>query len=106
MKNLYIVIFTALLIFIYIAPTHAATMQSQSSTNFILNDAPRIIGDIEITADAANEITAADGIRIMIPEGLYTIWEKNVSTLTLTGIALDNGRVERTTTVSYPTIYY
>lgn len=80
----------------------AAIMQSNSSTNLILYDVPKVLGEINITAEANQEITAEHGIRIIIPSDLYAIWDQEIGSIYASGPAVNSGKLSGTIEAQYP----
>jgi hypothetical protein len=76
-------------------------LYSQSYQSYVRHDFPQIIQPIQITAETAGEVSATHGIRIQIPEELYTTWQREVTTITASGPAVDSGHLSATPAVSY-----
>jgi hypothetical protein len=61
---------------------------------FVRNDPPKDVGPILLIDQGGQGIKAQYGINILIPEGLYTLWDKNVKEVHLTGSAVEKGKME------------
>lgn len=80
----------------------AATIASDASVQFSTNSDPQLIRPITVTAGGAGEITAADGISITIPDALYTIWDRSVVKVQVSGSAVTNGKIAANAEVLHP----
>ncbi|MFH1546359.1 MAG: S-layer homology domain-containing protein [Patescibacteria group bacterium] len=98
-------IFLAVAIFFFVAaPALAApTISSEADQSFSQYQNIEQVRDITITDDsAAPQITASGDIRIRIPASFPVIWDDRVSSVTLTGSAVDSGKFNSSTVaVSY-----
>ncbi len=85
------VIIAFILVFGYAGTAFAATIFSENVDTFQMNET-RTLLPVTVTAATAGEITAQNGINIFMETEAQMLWD-NVTTLTATGTAVTNGRV-------------
>ncbi len=68
---------------------------------FVRNDFGKEVGPILIIDTDGGSITAAHGIRIIIPETLYSLWEPAKTQLLLSGTAVTQGKIAAVVTPVY-----
>lgn len=68
---------------------------------FTRNDFNKEVGPILIVDTDGSSITATHGIRIIIPETLYSLWEPAMTQLQLTGTAVTQGKIASVVTPVY-----
>ncbi len=91
---------TSLLIVAFLIPSAFAAQFYSDYQNSFAQKERRELFPINITAHADNEITVSKGMNLLITLERDLLWHK-VDTLTATGTAVDNGRLEATINVEY-----
>lgn len=100
MKKLLIIVG---ILFAFPGSSMAASMNSEYHNVLALNQV-RDLAPINITADAAEEITDEHGMNIIIESINWVLWEK-VDEITASGSAVDNGKIAATINPTYSKDY-
>ncbi|MBI5411743.1 hypothetical protein HZA43_01045 [Candidatus Peregrinibacteria bacterium] len=86
-----------------VATVQAATIVSESGNHIKINET-RVLLPITITAENNDEITAKNGINLLIDTGVRILWN-NASALQASGQAVVNGRIAAIITPEYKNGY-
>lgn len=99
------IISAVILCLMFVPLAQAATIYSQNDNTFNENER-KVIFPIVITADTSAEITAKNGINLILPDyqSNQILWD-NVPTLTAYGTAVDNKKIAANISVQYLNTY-
>jgi len=80
---------------------YAATVGPNGTTSLPQYSSNEYLSDLEIEADSDGEITAEHGIHILFEPTYHVRWDKDIVTLSASGTAVDNGKVDATIVPEY-----